>query len=140
MPASSGFGSPTVGSALRARSYPNRPTAPPAKGGRPVERRDPIRGQLLRDVGVGIRVVAQVHAHDRARAKAEKRPAPDTLALLGGLQQEGRPGAAQLEIGGDRGLAVRDERVAQRDEVVVASQLAHLLEARRQVEVNGDGH
>src|SRR5215212_6913175 len=35
IPVSSGFGAPTVGSALRARSYPNMPTAPPANGGRP---------------------------------------------------------------------------------------------------------
>src|SRR5919107_165390 len=35
MPTSSGFGSPTLGSTLRTRSYPNIPTAPPANGGSP---------------------------------------------------------------------------------------------------------
>jgi anthranilate synthase component 1 len=35
MPVSSGLGSPTLGSALRTRSYPNMPTAPPANGGSP---------------------------------------------------------------------------------------------------------
>ena len=102
MPASSGFGSPTVGSALRARSYPNRPTAPPANGGSPSSGAIPYQEELLRDMGVEVRVVAQVHPHDRARAKAEERTAPETLALLGGLEQKGRPAAAQLEIGGDR--------------------------------------
>ena len=35
IPVSSGGAAPTVGSAVRTRSYPNSPTAPPANGGRP---------------------------------------------------------------------------------------------------------
>ncbi len=64
----------------------------------------------------------------------QERPAPEALALLGGLEQERRPAAAQLEVGGDGRLAVVDERVAQRHERVVARQLAHLVE-RGRVEV-----
>jgi hypothetical protein len=85
-------------------------------------------------------VLAALQADQGARAKAEERPAPDLLALLGRLEQERRPVAAQLQVGGHRRLAVGDERVPQRDEVVLPRQLAHLLERRRQLEINGDGH
>jgi hypothetical protein len=85
--------------------------------------------------GDGVRVarIAQRPAHHLARAHADERVAPDALALLGGLQQEGRvlrPPAAELQERRDRRLAVVDEGVAQRDEIVVARQLADLLEGR----------
>ena len=65
--------------------------------------------------------------------------APDALALLGGLEQEGgelRVQRAQLEEGADRRLGVGDEGVAQRDQRVVVRQLAHLV-GRLQVGVSG---
>ena len=56
-----------------------------------------------------------------ARLVADERPAADALALLGGLEQERRAGAAQLQERGDGRLAVLDERLADRDEVVACS-------------------
>ena len=70
-------------------------------------------------------------AHDLARAVADERVAADALALLGGLEQERGPGAAQLEERGDRRLAVVDERVAHRDEVVVPPASARTSSRRR---------
>ena len=55
----------------------------------------------------------------------------DALALLGGLQQERRVlrvGAAELQERRDGRLEIVDERVAQRDEVVLARERAHLVE------------
>ena len=101
---------------------------------------------------VGIAAVAQRPAHDLARAHADEAEAPDPLALLGGLEQEGgvlRVAPAQLEEGADRRLEVVDEAVAQGDEVVLARQLAHLVERRLDGQLgrggsvrvpSGDGH
>ena len=55
------------------------------------------------------------------------------------------PRAAQLEERRDRRLAVVDERVAQRDEVVLARQLADLVERGLDAQLgrpglSGDGH
>jgi hypothetical protein len=108
--------------------------------GQPLQRGDPVAGELGVHQPVRVAVHAALDPDDRTRAEAEERPAPHLLALLGGLEQEGRPVAAQLEIGGHRRLAVRDVRVAQRHQRVLASQLAHLVQRRREVEVNGDGH
>ncbi len=108
-----------------------------------VERRDPPAAQLLGDEPVGIGVLAEHQPDHRARAEAEERPAPDLLTLLGRLEQERGAVAAQLQVGRDRRLAVGDECVAQRHERVLARQLAHLVEARRQAQpadVSGDGH
>ncbi len=110
-----------------------------------------VGGELVR---VG-RIVAERPAHDLARSHADERVAPELLAALGGLQQERRElglAAAELQERRDRRLGVVDEAVAQRDEVVVGGELAHLLEARldgqrrgRRVRlpgrvVSGDGH
>ena len=83
---------------------------------------------------VGVAAVGQRPAHDPARAVADERPAAHALALLGRLQQERRTGAAQLEEGRDRGLAVLEEGVAHRDEVVLRGERAHLLERRADAE------
>jgi hypothetical protein len=82
-------------------------------GGRLSEAPDLVRRQ-----GVRVAAVGQRPAHHLARLVADERPAPDALPLLGGLEQECRAGAAELEEGGDRRLGVLDERVAHRDEVV----------------------
>ena len=73
------------------------------------------------------------------RAPADERPAADLLALLGGLQQERGAVAAELEEGGDGRLAVLDEGVGDRDEVVVALEVERLLERRRDLQVLSDG-
>jgi hypothetical protein len=85
-------------------------------------------------------VVAERHPDRRARLEAEERPAPDALALLGRLQQERRAAAAQLEVRRHRRLAVGDEGVPQRHEVVLVRQRPDLLEARGQLDVNSDAH
>ena len=110
------------------------------------QRRLPVAADLARRDLVRVAVVAERPPHDGARAHADERVAPDALALLGGLEQERgrlRLGPAQLEERGDRGLAVVDEGVADRDEVVVAGERADLVEARRDRQrggLNGDGH
>jgi len=83
---------------------------------------------------------AAVEADDRARLDAEERPAAEALPLLGGLQQERRPVAAQLEVGRDGRLAVVDEGVADRDDGVLARERAHLLQRRADLGLSGDGH
>ena len=80
-------------------------------------------GDALGRERVGIAAVGQRPAQHRARAEADERPAPDALALLGGLEQERRLAGrerAQLQERRDRRLAVLDEAVAQRDQVVRA--------------------
>ena len=110
------------------------------------ERRLAEGGDLRGGQRVGVAVVAQRPAHDLARAHADEAEAPDALALLGGLQQEGgelRIAPAQLQEGAHRRLEVVDEAVAQGDEVVLARQLAHLVERRLDPQcrgVSGDGH
>ena len=99
---------------------------------------------VARDLGGGERVrvspVGQAPAHHAARLVADERPAADALALLGGLEQERRAGAAQLQEGGDGRLAVLDEGVRDRDQVVVAGQGPRLVEARRDLQrLSGDG-
>jgi hypothetical protein len=106
----------------------------------PLQRGDPEAVQLLGHCRVGIRVVAERHPDRRARVHPEERPAPDALPLLGGLEQERRPAAAQLEVGGHGRLAVGDERVTQRHQVVLARQLAHAVEIGSQLEVSDDAH
>ena len=61
---------------------------------------------------VGVAAVGEAPAHDLARLEADERPAPDALALLGGLEQEGGAAAAQLEKGRDGRLGVLDEGLA----------------------------
>ena len=87
-------------------------------------------------VGDRVRVssVLQAPAQHALGAPADERPAPDALALLSRLQQEGGPVAAQLEEGGHRRLAVLDERVRDGDQVVVAGELAGCVEARPDLE------
>ena len=116
------------------------------------ERRLAEGADLGRGQRVGVARVAQRPAHDLARAHADEAEAPDALALLGGLQQEGgelRIAPAQLQEGADRGLEVVDEAVAQRDEVVLAGQRAHFVERRLDAQelglrathpISGDGH
>jgi hypothetical protein len=92
--------------------------------------RDLVGRQRVRVGGL----VAQRPAHDLARAHADEAVAPHLLAALGGLEQERRVlrlTAAQLQERRDRCLGVVDEGVAQRDEVVVARELANLVERRR---------
>jgi hypothetical protein len=106
-----------------------------------AERTDLLLGQR-----VWVAAVAQRPAHDLARAHADEAEAPDALALLGRLQQEGRElrvAAAQLQERADRRLEVVDEAVAQGDEVVLARQGADLVEARLHAQrgrISGDGH
>ena len=104
---------------------------------RPAGERRQVRQRRLAlalHLGGGERVrvaaVGQAPAHDAARAVADERPAADALALLGGLEQEGRAGAAQLQERRDRRLAVLEERVAHRHEVVLGRERAHLVERR----------
>ena len=98
------------------------------------ERRQAVHRRLAvaRHLGGGERVrvaaVGQAPADDAARLVADERPAADALPLLGGLQQERRAGAAQLQERGDGRLAVLDERVRDRDEVVLPRQGPGLLE------------
>jgi hypothetical protein len=95
---------------------------------------------------VGVAGVAERPAHDLARAHADEAEAPDALPLLGGLQEEGWElgiAPAELEERADRRLEIVDEGVTQRDEVVVASELAHLVERRldaKRAAISGDGH
>ena len=66
---------------------------------------------LHREASVGV-------GHEGAGADAEKRVAPQVLALLGALQQEGATRRAELEKGGDGGLEVGDERVGDGQDVM----------------------
>ncbi len=73
---------------------------------------DLLGGERVRVAGVAERPAQHV-----AGPEADERPAPDPLALLGGLQQErgaGGIGFAQLQERRDRRLAVGDERVGDR--------------------------
>jgi hypothetical protein len=68
------------------------------------------------------------------------------LALLGRLEQEGRVlrvEPAQLQEGRDGRLAVVDEAVAQRDDVVLARELPDLVQRRfdpQRAMLNGGGN
>ena len=117
----------------RSRSRRSRPrrrrtaagrAAAPGGGARPRRRR----------ARTGRRRRPSVQRSTLARPVADERPAPDALALLGGLEQEGGAGAAQLEERGDGRLAVLEERVADRDEVVLGGERADLLERRADAE------
>ena len=118
-----------------------------------VDRRQPVAAEVVADrrVGVGGTVAgarlgaggriarplaehAVLPAKHRAGAEAEKGVAAEA-SLLGGLEQEAGALGAQLEEGRDRGLAVVDERQANRDRVSLASQLARPLDARVEVEL-----
>ena len=86
---------------------------------------DRLLGRSLaeaRDLGrrerVRVAALGQRPAQHLARLVADERPAADALALLGRLEQERRAGAAQLQERADRRLAVLDEGLADRDEVV----------------------
>ena len=83
-----------------------------------LDRRLPVLRDLGRRDRVRVAAVGQRPAQHLARLVADERPAADALALLGRLEQEGGAGAAQLQEGADRGLAVLDEGLADRDEVV----------------------
>ena len=118
-----------------------------AREGRRVgERRLAEGADLGSGQRVGVAAIAQRPAHDLARAHADEAEAPDALALLGGLEQEGgelRIAPAQLEERAHRRLEVVDEAVAQGDEVVLAGQLAHLVERRLHGQrggLSGGGH
>ncbi len=65
--------------------------------------RDLALGEL-----VGVAAVGQAPAHDAARLVADERPAADALALLGGLEQEGR--ARPRAASGTRRRASRSPR------------------------------
>jgi hypothetical protein len=88
------------------------------EGDRLLDRRLAVLGDLGRGQRVGVAAVGQRPAQHLARLVADERPAADALALLGRLEQERGPGAAQLQERADRGLAVLDEGLADRDEVV----------------------
>ncbi len=93
-----------------------------------LEARDVLRGERIRVAAVGERP-----AEHGARAKADERPAPDALALICGLEQKrglARRQRAQLQERRDGRLAILDEAVAQRDQVVRAGKRLSLLEAR----------
>ena len=120
-----------------------------------LDRSRPVAAELLGDgrVGVGRVVLRPLRvgedaidpAQYRARRDPDERVTAD-LALLGGLEQEAGSAlglaGAQLEEGGDRGLAVVDEGRADRDDVAALRQPPRLLEARLepQLGVSGDGH
>ena len=93
---------------------------------------------------VRVAAVGEAPAHDPARPVADERPAPDALALLGRLEQERRARAAQLQERGDGRLAVLEERMADRDEVVLGRERADLVEGRAhaeaQLRLSRDGH
>ena len=112
------------------RAARERNPARPAVDRRLAVARDLALGEL-----VGVAAVGEAPAHDVARLVADERPAADALALLGGLEQERRAGAAQLQERGDRRLAVLDEGVADRDQVVLAGERARLLDARRDLQL-----
>ena len=117
-----------------------------------LQRGGAVALQLQRHDRVGVGEGARLAAHGehavvdpdgRARAVAQERPAPEAGALLGRLEQERRPLAAELEVGRHRRLGVGDEGVADRHERVLPGQRACLLERGRQLEVgrlSGDGH
>ena len=96
------------------------------------------RDRVMRE-RVRVSPVLQAPAQHLLRAPADERPATDLLALLGGLEQERRAVAAQLQERRHRRLAVLDEAVRDRDQVVVAGQAARLLERRRDLDVLSDG-
>ena len=90
-------------------------------------------GQALRSDRVRVASVGERPAEHRARAEPDERPAPHALALVGGLEQERRLAGrelAELQERRHRRLAVLDEGVCDRDQVVLACQLAGLLERR----------
>ena len=64
--------------------------------------------------------------HEGAGADAEKRVAPQMLALLGALEQEGTTRRAELEEGRDGGLEVGDERVGDGQDVMRQCEAARL--------------
>ena len=100
---------------------------------RVVDRRLVEARDVLRRERVGVAAVGERPAQHRAGTKADERPAPDALTLVGGLEQErrlSRRQLAQLQEGRHRCLAVLDEAVAQRDQVVRAREDARLLQAR----------
>ena len=100
------------------------------------QRRLAVAAGLVLGQGVRVARVAQRPAHHLAGVHADEAVAPDPLALLGGLQQEGGRairgvgGAAQLQEGRDGRLEVVDEAVAQRDQVVRAGHRPHVGERR----------
>jgi hypothetical protein len=85
------------------------------------------------------REYAVLKANRGPRLHAQERPAAHALALLGGLEQERRAVAAQLQVGRHRGLDVVDVGVSQRHDRVVAGQPSHLVETRADVELGGSG-
>ena len=89
-------------STARTQSKPKKPTAPPANGGRPGDLRLAHLGHGVVRERVRVSPVGQAPAQDALRAPADERPAADLLALLGGLEQERRAVAAQLQERGDR--------------------------------------
>jgi hypothetical protein len=142
-PDGSGFGSPER--LDRAHAVVAEEADRAARERRQVgQRRLAVARDLRGRERVGVAPVRERPAQDAARLVADERPAPDPLALLGRLEQEGGPRPPQLEEGGHRRLAVGDERLADRDEVVVAGELADLVERRpdraAQLRVSGDGH
>ena len=94
-------------------------------------------GQRVRVTGIAERPAQHVPG-----TEADERVAPDP-ALVGRLEQERRSVVAQLQERRHRRLAVVDERLADRNQVVRPRQRAHLLERRRRAggrAVSGDGH
>src|SRR6201999_355485 len=97
-------------------------------GGSLADARDLLGREL-----VWVAPIAQRPAQHAARSDADERVAAHALSLLGGLQQEGRlfgRELTQLQEGRDGCLAVIDEAMPQRDQVVLLPQLTHLGQAR----------
>ena len=118
----------------------------------PVELRQAVATELAGHGRVGVLVVAGlavhgqaalVEPHDRPLLHPEERPAAKALTLLGRLEEERGALAAQLEVRRHGRLTVVDEAVAERDQGVLARELADLVQARGDLElgrISGDGH
>ncbi len=110
---------------------------PAGERGQAGQRGLAVLGRHLGGDRVRVAAVGQAPAHDAARLVADERPAADALALLGGLEQEGGTGAAQLQEGGDGRLAVLHEGLPDRDEVVLGGRRADRLEPGRELLSDG---
>jgi hypothetical protein len=117
-------------STARTQSKPKKPTAASRERRQAGDRRLAVLGDGLAGERVGVSPVFEAPAQHAARAPADERPATTFWPCSGGLEQERGAVAAQLQEGGDRRLAVLDEAVADRDQVVGSRQRARLLERR----------
>jgi hypothetical protein len=99
--------------------------------------------------GIGFGLLGELTggpAEHRARPKADERVAPEPPLLRRLEQERGAACLAELEEGGDRRLAVVDERGPDRDRVGARGELAGALERRLDPQQRGrcasrrDGH